>query len=485
MPIGARPLVLGRAPDCDVVIEEPFVSGHHALIESDGDGYVLKDAGSTNGTLLDGRPVNGGTRLANGSVVILGQPGNYRLRFLSQGAPGSATGANRNLQEVLEISKVLLSTLDLEEVLGRVLDACLRIARAERGYLFLREGGDLKLRASRDGGPGGATQQQVEFSRSIASRVAESGQPDYLSGLDEESCRDKSASIARLHLQTIACVPLKIQQRVIGIVYLDSSRPSVLPDATGREVLEVLAGLAAVAIENARLILKRVDNERWTAIGRMAASIVHDIRTPLAAMRGTAELLERRLTEPEHKAKLNAIIGEVDRLSRLSSEMLEFSTKAQPLQATTGSLTQLVREFLAAVEPRLAQEQIRLETRLGFGGRLALDRQKIARLLHNVVGNALEAMSPGGTLTVESMARDTRAVLAISDTGCGMDPETAARVFEPFFSHGKAHGTGLGMAVVRQIAEQHGATISIESAPGEGTRVEFRFPLPAAPDPPR
>ncbi|MCI0568803.1 MAG: ATP-binding protein, partial [Acidobacteria bacterium] len=108
---------------------------------------------------------------------------------------------------------------------------------------------------------------------------------------------------------------------------------------------------------------------------------------------------------------------------------------------------------------------------------LSLDRQKIVRVLHNVVGNALEALKPGGTLTVETSARADRAVLAISDNGCGMAPDTAARVCEPFFSHGKERGSGLGMAIVRRIAEQHGATLSIQSAPGQGTRVEFLFPM--------
>jgi len=399
--------------------------------------------------------------------------------------PSAPSGSKKHLQEVLEISKVLLSTLDLEEVLGRVLDACLRISGAERGYLFLREGNDLNLRASRGETPGQAEKQQVEFSWSIALRVAKSGQAEFLSDQQDGPVRDKSASIVRLRLETIACVPLKIQQKVVGIVYMDSHQRAALPDATGREVLEVLAGLAAVAIENARMVRERVQNERWTAIGRMAASIVHDIRSPMAALRGTAELLMMKVPDPAHKEKLKIIIAEVDRLARLSGEMLEFSSEARPLNLQEIPLTQVVQDFLKSVGPRLEQEKIRLESRFGYSGSLRLDPQKMLRLLHNVVGNSLEAMQPGGTLTVETGSLEGGVFMAITDTGCGMGPEIISRVFEPFFSEGKEQGAGLGMAIVRRIVEQHGANVKVDSAPGKGTRVDVRFPIPLDADLPR
>jgi signal transduction histidine kinase len=137
----------------------------------------------------------------------------------------------------------------------------------------------------------------------------------------------------------------------------------------------------------------------------------------------------------------------------------------------------VVKEFLKTVEPRLEKENISLDCRLESGKAIPLDRRKMARVLHNVVGNALEAMEPGGKLTVEVTSRDQGMLLAISDTGCGMDAGIAARVCEPFFSHGKDRGVGLGMAIVGRIMEQHGAALSIHSDKGQGTRVEFLFPV--------
>jgi len=487
-----EPVTLGRAGNCDVVIPEPFVSGCHARIEPTGSGFIVRDAGSTNGTWVNETSAKDGVKLRNGSHVVLGQPGKYEIRFVLQGrdaaaAPPSSSsqGANENLMEVLEISKVLLSTLNLEEVLHSVLDACIRVSHAERGYLFLHEGGELKLRARRDDQQDPSSAEQVEFSRSVGARVASTGTAEFFSGLDGKSIRDKSASIVRLRLQTIACVPLKIQQRITGIVYLDSHRAAAMPDRTGREVLAVLAGLAAVAIENARLVEERLQDERWSTMGRMATSIVHDIRSPMAALRGTAELLRNKSAEPESKEKLTLIIGEVDRLTQLTSEMLELAPGAQKLHLEARSLSEVVREFVKTIEPRLEKEKISLDCRLASNDVIPLDRRKMARLLHNVVGNALEAMKPGGTLTLETESSERGVLLAVSDTGCGMEAVTAARVCEPFFTHGKEHGAGLGMAIVSRIMEQHGATLSIHSHPGQGTRIEFAFPPAAIPVPTR
>jgi signal transduction histidine kinase len=164
--------------------------------------------------------------------------------------------------------------------------------------------------------------------------------------------------------------------------------------------------------------------------------------------------------------------------------MLEFSSEAQPLNVQATSLRALVRDFLNSVTPRLEKEKIRLDARLEESEELPLDRHKMVRLLHNVVGNAVEAMEGGGTLKVETASVDGHSMLSISDTGPGMNAETVARVFEPFFTQGKERGSGLGMAIVRRIVEQHRATIDIDSAPGAGTRVEMHFFPPDATDAP-
>jgi signal transduction histidine kinase len=127
---------------------------------------------------------------------------------------------------------------------------------------------------------------------------------------------------------------------------------------------------------------------------------------------------------------------------------------------------------------------VQLDAALDPAASAALDAPRLARVVHNLVANALEAMPEGGTLAVACGRTGTQAWLRIADTGCGMSEEVRARLFEPFFTHGKEHGTGLGLALARAIVEEHGGRIEVESAPGRGSAFRLAFdavdPVPAS-----
>ncbi len=317
------------------------------------------------------------------------------------------------------------------------------------------------------------------MSLSVAEEVARTGRPVYRARLGDDQGAPVTASIVRLRLQAILCLPLAVRQDVIGVVYLDSRRP--LPQH-GPDLpwLEALADLAAIAIQNSRLVEERVRAERTLTIGQMARAIVHDLRSPLTSIRGLADLLLGRA--PEHDAArphLATIIAEVDRLTRLTGDLLQFSREAPPLQRGTVKLADLARRTLAPLAPRLQSSEVRLDLDLDEEARAVLDAQRMIRVLHNLIANAVEAMPRGGTLTLRCVRGSDRALLEVRDTGCGMAEDVRRRVFEPFFSHGKRNGTGLGMAIVRKIVEEHGGTIRLDSAPGKGTTVLLALPSAA------
>jgi hypothetical protein len=109
-------------------------------------------------------------------------------------------------------------------------------------------------------------------------------------------------------------------------------------------------------------------------------------------------------------------------------------------------------------------------------GALALDVRELRKVFLNLVVNALDAMEPGGTLTVRSRrGEDGKVEITVEDTGCGMDEETSAHIFELFFTT-KPSGTGLGMSIVRSVTDRHGGQVEVDSAPGRGTRVRVVLP---------
>jgi signal transduction histidine kinase len=379
----------------------------------------------------------------------------------------------------MRIARSITSSLRLDEVLSRVVDGAVRFSGAQRGFLFLKSA-EGKLVAW----PAGPDAAPVEVSLSVAEEVARTGRPVHRDHLAGPGGAGLTTSIVRLRLMAILCVPLLAQSEVIGVIYLDSRRP--LPhEAPDLDLLEALAGLAAIAIQNTRLVEERLRAERTLALGRTARALVHDLRSPLAAIRALAELLHSRTAGDDGTRRhLASIMDEADRLADLASDLLRFAGGAPPLRRVPVSLGSFLERLLAPLRARLAASGVQLDASLDPGAAAALDAPRLARVVHNLVANALEAMPEGGTLAVACGRTGEQAWLRIADTGCGMSEEVRARLFEPFFTHGKEHGTGLGLALARAIVEEHGGRIDVESAAGRGSAFRLAFdavdPVPAS-----
>jgi len=470
VPVGRTPFSIGTHPDSDLRLTAAGIAPIHArIVQLTGIHHLLPGPSAAPLT-ADGAPVpSGGMLLAHGMRIEMGSGCPLSLRVLIDGVR-AADGGDR-LLTIMEIARTITSSLALEDVLERVLDGAVRFSGAERGYLFLGESGRLVRwrRGHDDDGP-------VEVSLSVAEEVASTGRPVYRDVAAGEPGQSTTDSIVRLRLQAILCLPLAVRQDVIGVVYLDSRKrlPHHQPDLP---LLEALAGLAAVAIQNSRLVEDRVRAERTLAIGQMARAIVHDLRSPLASIRGLAELLHERAPDQDpSRPHLATIMAEVDRLTGLTGDLLQFSSQAPPLQRSSTRLADLVRQTLKPLEARLQRRGISLSLGLDEEARASVDAPRLLRVLHNLIANSLDAMSDGGLLDIRCQRSNGSCLVSVRDTGCGMPEEVRRRVFEPFVTHGKPHGTGLGMAIVQKIVEEHGGRIEVDSAPGRGTTIVLGFP---------
>jgi two-component system sensor histidine kinase PilS (NtrC family) len=225
-------------------------------------------------------------------------------------------------------------------------------------------------------------------------------------------------------------------------------------------------------------------NEQLAAVGELAAGIAHEIRNPLASISGSVQVLSNELTVGSAERRLmEIIVSESNRLSKILEEFLRF-VRPQERQVAVFDVAASLREVLELF--RLSDEvsdahTITLDVDPPVS-LLAADRDQIRQIIYNVAKNAVRAMPDGGTLTVEG--REDRAWYSIRfrDTGRGMSEEEIARVFTPF-STAFDGGTGLGMAIVRRIVEDHGGAIDVESKPGEGTTVTILLPRNAPTQP--
>jgi signal transduction histidine kinase len=220
-------------------------------------------------------------------------------------------------------------------------------------------------------------------------------------------------------------------------------------------------------------------SERLAAVGQLAATMAHEIRNPLASISGSIELLRGGTQDGDDRKLMDIVLREVGRLNGLIGDLLAFARPPQPTRARV-DLAAPIRDALAVFANERG-EQIKVEAAVASPVWAEADATQVQQLVWNLLKNASEAMASGGvvrvTLRAERSAAAT-AVLSVADQGKGIPADLRERIFEPFFTT-KTHGTGLGLAMVQRIAQDHGGTVEVVSSGEGGATFEVRLPAVA------
>lgn len=218
--------------------------------------------------------------------------------------------------------------------------------------------------------------------------------------------------------------------------------------------------------------------DRMAAVGRMAASIAHEIRNPLAAMRGSIQMLRSEMDgNTEQTQLMEIILRESDRLNRIVTDYLNYA-RPRPAELDNVDISALVAETFKLLRnsAEIGADHVLEEDLPDRPAIVSGDPEQLKQVCWNITRNALTAMPNGGRFRISLTEVDgNRLRLSFSDTGCGMTPEQVERLFEPFTS--TTGGTGLGLSIVYQIIRDHSGTINVRSRQGEGTTITIELPV--------
>jgi len=215
--------------------------------------------------------------------------------------------------------------------------------------------------------------------------------------------------------------------------------------------------------------------DRLATLGRMAANIAHEIRNPLASLTGAIEVLTSPLAGEDSRERLSQIVArESERLNHIIKNFLEYARPA-PLSITTFDVAAAAEDVMLLLEHRTSPGSLKLIREFPPSVLWPVDAQQFRQVLWNLCLNAVEAMPDGGELRVSVGLRGETLEVTVSDTGEGIAAGDVAHVFEPFFST-KEEGTGLGLALVHRVVQEHGGDIDVRSAPGLGTTFTLTLP---------
>ena len=222
-----------------------------------------------------------------------------------------------------------------------------------------------------------------------------------------------------------------------------------------------------------------VYHERMMALGQMAAGVAHEVNNPLTTISGWLQiLLAETGSDDKRRAPLHLMSEETSRIATIIQHLLSFGRRT-PTEEQLVRVNRLVADVLALIEYQIRNDNIEVVT--SFAQSLPPvtgDANQLKQVFLNIIVNARQAMPKGGTLTLRTRtAEDGAAEVAISDTGCGIDPEAAQRIFEPFYTtKTESGGSGIGLFLCQNIVKDHGGMLTVSSRPGEGATFIVRLP---------
>jgi len=252
---------------------------------------------------------------------------------------------------------------------------------------------------------------------------------------------------------------------------------------------EVLQKNRALAHTNELLSAAQRDAaraQRLSAIGQVAATVAHKIGTPLTALSGHIQLMAEDPTlSTESRQRLETVEAQIERTSKIIQDMLLYARRPEPLRSPV-DLNACVAECIALFRPEFERRKIALVIEWSQQvEKIEADVQQLQEVFNNLIENALDAMPAGGTLVtrisphaeLEQPDDRTWVKVEFADTGCGMEAEQMAQIFQPFFTTKKARrGTGLGLAIALETVRAHGGQIKVDSSPGKGSRFTIMLP---------
>lgn len=373
------------------------------------------------------------------------------------------TPSHRSREVLIETGMALARTISVERVVQEVSQHLRRTMACDAVAIALADDGTAALRL-----------------------VHQSGYDDvHMGALEARLMPDWMEALATMQVITRPSndgieitAPMRTSEGVLGAVTLSSSefrQPHRMEEV--RRVLTTVAAETAAAIERAWLVRRLGRKRRLEAIGEVSAGVAHELRNPLFGISSAAQLLRFRVKDdPVVEKNVGRILREVERLNSMVTSLLEYG-RPSPIQLEPGDPDAVWDEVIENQRGRLESRAVLLHrTRADLPAHCAIDAQQLAQVFINVLVNAVDAAPEGSDLTLQSALLPSGAWRCrLHNGGNAIPHDVLLRVFEMFYST-KPGGTGIGLALCQRIIEEHRGTITLESAPEQGTTATITLP---------
>ena len=418
----------------------------------------------------------------------------YRIKLQAEKMVEQVLFKNRyDYRETLaDFSKAMVSILDLQSLSRRIFETITETMQVEKASLFLwnEEKVGYSLFESKNVGATAPT-PLIPKDDSLPCYLQKMGRiiirEELAKGVNNPPLKDIATKMSLLEAEV--SIPFISKGQLVAMMNLGYKFTRDIYSHEDIELLSTLANQMAIAIENARLYedLKRSKSyirraDRLASLGTLTAGLAHEIRNPLVAIKTLTQLLPERLEDEEFRDQfLKIASGEVDRISSLVNELLDFARPSDPKWALE-DINAILDGMILLVSTGTKKKLITIVKNYALNLPLVqIDREQIKQVVLNILLNAIDATAENGTITVQTRSfikpgGEPYIQIEFTDTGCGIPGEHLEDIFNPFFTT-KATGSGLGLSISNQIIQDHKGYIDVESEIEKGSSFFINLPV--------
>lgn len=435
------------------------------------------------------------------------------------------------LQTLYDVSRQINSELNLKKLLDDIMDQAVDLLRAEKGLILFKNNKtketEVRVARSIDKQNLGS---YIEMSRSVVKKVLNDGKTVHLEKVPRPMTTDKAVSLYTFKIKSVLCVPLRNRERLIGVIYLDTTKPGHFFTQDDVFFLEAFANLSGIAIENAKsyqeiekLVEERthelqqkhgdlkdayrelkktqmqlIQAEKMASLGMLVAGIVHEINTPLSSIYSNNDVSLRSFKRIKNDIKthfsnsssphMEGMIQKLNKVENLATVNTEACTRIMEIIKGLKNFARLDEEELKEVDLHegiestleilqyLWEDRIKIIKDYADIPHIRCKARQVNQVFMNLLANACQAIEGDGKIFIQTQLKDSSIQVTIKDTGKGIASEYLEKIFDPgFTTKGVGVGTGLGLSIAYNIIKDHGGTITVESEINKGSTFTIKF----------
>ena len=389
-------------------------------------------------------------------------------------------GGEMNKDEVTKIinaMELVNSMVKIDDLLTSIVNVACDLTNADRGTLYLvdKEKGELWSKIAMGTEP---KEIRLKIGEGIAGAVARTKTIENIKDVSTHPMFKKDVDKSSGYVtKNMLCFPLKNKEdEVIGVLQLLNSKNGAFSEHD-EEVLSMISINTAIALQNAELVEKLLTAERVSSLGKMTNFLIQDIKKPVLVSKRYTEHLKSKSLAPELNQLVEMILTELTQVADLVQTTSSYAEGKTILRTSLTGINSVLQDFIGRIDQFVTSRRCRINFDPDKEANVKIDSKEFFQCFQHIVKNACDAMPDGGTLTIKTKIADRTVKIIFEDQGLGIPEAIIEKIFEPFVTHGKKEGSGLGLSITKKVVEAHQGTIEVRSSLGAGAVFTVTLPL--------